>query len=365
MNLRENFRASMSYQPFERVPVWYFAYWAETLERWRQEGLPQNADVAAVTGMDPDWEAGMWDIHGLVQMRTLSPEPAKTLEETEAYRVVRTPLGAVIKDSKAGASIPQHLEHALKPTRESWERFKKFLDPNDRARRPAGWEKAAEALNQRRRVTTFLAGSLYGWPRDWMGVEELSYLGYDDPVLFEDIIAYLTDYFIAINRPVLERAKFDFAYIFEDCCFNTGPLLSPTLYKKYYARHYRRLIEFYHGMGVPFVLLDSDGKVDELIPCWLDSGVDIVFPIEVGTWKANPLALRKRFGKRLRMMGGVDKHVIPHGEAAIRAHLEPFKPLVKEGGFIPLPDHRIPPSCSLEQFKTYVRVFKDVFGCNA
>mgnify|MGYP001795414270 CR=1 FL=1 len=73
------------------------------------------------------------------------------------------------------------------------------------------------------------------------------------------------------------------------------------------------------------------------------------------------MAFRRQYGPRLRMMGGFDKHVIPQGEAAIRAALEPLRPVVEEGGFIPMPDHRIPPDCALEQFRTYVRVFKEVF----
>lgn len=362
MTLRENFRAIMSCERFDRIPVWYFATWDETLERWRREGLPSGTDTAAFTDMDPDWEAGMWDVHGMVVNGAISSASSQVLEENDTHRVVRTPLGSVLAESKIGTSVPHHIEHALKPTRESWNRFKKCLDPRDPARRLDGWESKVAGLNAREHVTTFLAGSLYGWPRDWLGVEELSLLAYDDPALLEEIIDHLTNFFIEINRPALERVRFDFAYIFEDCCFNTGPLISPALYRKYYDKYYRKLIGFYRSMGVPFVLLDSDGKVDDLIPCWLDSGVDIVFPIEVGTWQASPVALRRRFGKRLRMMGGVDKHVIPRGEAAIRAHLEPLTLLVREGGYIPLPDHRIPPDCSLEQFITYVRVFRDVFG---
>ena len=102
-----------------------------------------------------------------------------------------------------------------------------------------------------------------------------------------------------------------------------------------------------------------------MLPCWLESGIDIVFPIEVGVWEADPVELRQRFGRRLRMMGGVDKHVIPQGEKTIRRHLEHRRALVEEGGYIPLPDHRIPPDCSLEAFRTYLRVFKEVFGMEA
>lgn len=151
-------------------------------------------------------------------------------------------------------------------------------------------------------------------------------------------------------------------YFHEDCCFNTGPLISPAMHRAHYDVHYRRMIAAFRAQRVPFMLMDSDGKVDDLLPCWLDSGFDIVFPIEVGTWKANPVELRRRHGKRLRMMGGVDKHVIPRGEAAIRAELEPLRSLVEEGGFIPLPDHRIPPDCSLEQFRTYIRIFKELLA---
>ena len=223
------------------------------------------------------------------------------------------------------------------------------------------WEGMAADLNKSERLTPFCLGSLFGWPREWMGVEQLTYLSFDDPLLFEEIIDYLTEYYIRLFRPVLEKTRFDFAYIFEDCCCKSGPLLSPATYDKHYARYYRRLIDFCHDMGVEFVLLDSDGKVDALLPHWLASGVDIVFPIEVGTWRSDPVVLRRQYGRELRMVGGIDKHVIPKGEAAIREHLEHLKPLAAEGGYLPMPDHRIPPSCSLEEFRTYLRLFQEIF----
>jgi uroporphyrinogen decarboxylase len=364
MNDRERFRAIFDYQPCDRLPAYFFGTWDETRERWRREGIADGMSAADATGMDADWEEGMWDNHGMVTTRPIAPGAWAVLEETDEYRVTKSPTGAVYKEGRKGSSIPQHIKEALEPTRESWERFKTFLNVDDPARYQPGWEVRALELNSRSRVATFMAGSLYGWPRDWMGVEQISYLAYDDPALFEEIIEHMADFFMALHRPILEKTQFDFAYFFEDCCFNTGPLFSPAIYRQFYDRHYRRMIDFYHKMGVPFVMVDSDGKVDELIPCWLESGFDIVFPIEVGTWHADPVRLRRQFGKSLRMFGGVDKHVIPQGEAAIRRHLEPLVELTAEGGYIPIPDHRIPPDCSLDQFRTYVRVFKEMFeGC--
>lgn len=260
MNHRQRFRALMNYEPIDRMPLYYFGTWPETKVRWKQEGLP-HIEVLGSGGpqlpeMDPDWEDGMWSAHGLVNVNPISPHPQEILEETDDYRVVRTPLGAVLKESKGGSSIEHHIEEALQPTRASWERFKSFIDPDTPERRPSDWEENADALNQRETLTPFCVGSLFGWTRNWMGVEQLTYLSYDDPLLYEEIIDYLTEYYITI---------------------------------------------------------------------------------EVGTWQSDPTVMRRQYGKKLRMVGGIDKHVIPQGEAAIRRHLEHLKPLAAEGGGQPLP----------------------------
>jgi hypothetical protein len=62
------------------------------------------------------------------------------------------------------------------------------------------------------------------------------------------------------------------------------------------------------------------------------------------------------------MFGGVDKHMIPKGEEAVRVHLLDLKSVADEGGYIPIPDHRIPPSCSLQDFQNYIRIFREIFS---
>lgn len=370
MNERERFHSLMRYEPVDRLPVYYFGTWPETKVRWRAEGLdvPMMDGGPQLSEMDTDWETSpdgrgdFWNNQGLLEPRSRSPMHEETIAEDADTRTVRTPFGGIVQVGKRGSTIPHIIEPDLKPTREDWRRFRAFLDPVDPGRWQSGWEQRAEWLNRREHVMCCFGGSLFGQARGWLGLEAISYLPYDNPELYEEIINFQTEFYIALNRPLLEKVSFDFAYVFEDCCFNTGPLISPDLYRRFYDRHYRKLITFYHDMGVPLVLIDSDGKVDALLPCWLESGFDIVFPIEVGTWQADAAALRRRYGKRLRMMGGVNKHVIPCGEPAIRAELMRLRETALEGGFIPIPDHRIPPDCSLEQFRVYLRVFKSVFG---
>ena len=107
---------------------------------------------------------------------------------------------------------------------------------------------------------------------------------------------------------------------------------------------------------------DSDGNVDKLVPLWVESGFDIIFPVEVGKWSNSPGEMRRKFGSSLKMLGGIDKHMIVRSEDILRRHLMDMKDEVEKGGYLPIPDHRIPPECSYEQFLTYVRVFEEVFN---
>jgi uroporphyrinogen decarboxylase len=365
MTHRERFNRIFSFQPVDRIPCYFFGSWNETKLRWQKEGfdgeLVFGNEGPQLPGMDPDWEPGMWNIHNLVVTGPLGDIQPKILEENEDRRVVRTSLGEEVVERKDGVSIPHTRVYALEPTASSWKHFKKFLNPYDSKRFPSGWKERAAELNKRDVVTTFMGGSLYGWLRGWMGVENISYIMYDDPELLKEMVEYLADFFMQLMEPVLKVTKFDFVYFFEDCCGSSGPLFSPDIYGTVYDDHYRRMIRFYKDAGVPFALIDSDGWSEKFMPSWLGSGFDIMFPVEVGKWNANPGDLRGKFGRRLCIFGAINKNLIFASEYELKEHLLNLKPCVEEGGFIPIPDHRIPPQVSYRQMLDYIRIFGEVF----
>jgi uroporphyrinogen decarboxylase len=88
--------------------------------------------------------------------------------------------------------------------------------------------------------------------------------------------------------------------------------------------------------------VDCDGKIDALIPTWLENGVNIMFPIEVGTWNASIFPWREMYGRELRGVGGVNKHIFRLEREDIDKEIERIRPLVDLGGCIPCPDHRVP-----------------------
>jgi uroporphyrinogen decarboxylase len=102
--------------------------------------------------------------------------------------------------------------------------------------------------------------------------------------------------------------------------------------------------------------------IDALVPIWLDNGVNTMFPIEVGTWRASIQPWREKYGRQVLGVGGVDKKVFARDHAAIDAEVERLKPLVDLGGYIPCIDHRLPPDAKWENVQYYCERMREAFG---
>jgi uroporphyrinogen decarboxylase len=189
-----------------------------------------------------------------------------------------------------------------------------------------------------------------------MGTENLSYAWYDDPGLCDAMMEFTADFTIETLRPVLDEIAPDYIFINEDMSMKSGPLLSPAMYKQFIYPRMRRLVDFIKGKGVPYVIVDTDGDPDPLIPLLLDAGVDGLWPIERASNDMDPIALRKKYGHALRIWGAVDKRCVAAGKPVIDEHLRTMIPLIEDGGFIPTVDHTVPPDVSLENYLYYTKL---------
>ena len=110
------------------------------------------------------------------------------------------------------------------------------------------------------------------------------------------------------------------------------------------------------------VWVDCDGKIDQLLPLWLAAGVNCMFPIEIGAWKADPIRFRQEYGHDLLMMGGFNKRILAGSLNDIRKETLRLAPLVEEGGFIGFCDHRVPPDVPLKNYLYYLECIREVWG---
>jgi uroporphyrinogen decarboxylase len=108
------------------------------------------------------------------------------------------------------------------------------------------------------------------------------------------------------------------------------------------------------------VAVDCDGKIDELIPTWINNGVNTMFPIEVGTWQADFSRWRSMYGTQIKGVGAVNKKVFSLDYQAVDMEIERLKPIVQSGGFIPCPDHMIPPDAKWENIRYYCDKVRDI-----
>jgi len=386
MNPRERFHAAMHYADRDRSPICDFSFWEETLEVWYDQGLPRSvtrANADEYFGMDPLFSCVL-DAESTALVAPADPSrsvyrgvyvglmPAfeeRVIEDRGETQVVQQADGVRVLRRKRMSTIPRHEGHLLED-RASWrEHYLPRLDPTDPRRYPENWDEcAATWRDETRELPLFLfGGSLYGWIRNWMGLEAVSLAAYDDPAWFEEMVTAVADCVIGVLSRVLETGgRFDGCGLWEDMCYNKGPLLGPEQFRRFLVPHYRRLTDLLHRHGIDVIWVDCDGKIDQLVPLWLDAGVNCMFPIEVGTWGGDAVAFRRQYGKELLMMGGFDKRILARGKDQIEAEVHRLAPLVEEGGFIAFCDHRVPPDVPLENYLHYLRTVRRVWGhgCN-
>lgn len=372
MTNRERVRAILNNQNADRIPLVAFGYWQETLEKWVRQGhitqeqcdgyydnSPADCEIMAKLGFDFNWTAALSGNYGLFpafEEKVLSVEP-------DGAEIIRDHNGLIVRRKADIVSIPSEIGTTL-TDRKAWEEH--YLPRLQLCEERIPQAAIAEVLKRTDPGDNpfgLHCGSLYGFVRDLMGVEQLSYIQVDDEDLYAEIIDTCADLCYRVAERILRAGiRPDYAHFWEDICFKNGPLVNPAVFSERVGPHYRRITDLLKQYGVDIVSLDCDGKIDLLVPIWLENGVNTMFPIEVGTWNGSIGPWREKYGPTIRGVGGMDKRVFAQDKAAVDREIERLKPLVDMGGYIPCPDHRIAPDAEFANVAYYCEQFRKTFG---
>ncbi len=371
MNNREQALKILKYEPYERLPIVHFGFWNETMDKWAEEGHITweeskgwndgnacDTSIGQKLGFDFNWYST------IPFASSLKPSFERRVMRTlpDGSREVMNEDGVVIMEKDDAGSIPTEIEHQLKD-RQSWKELYLPRLQWSPDRIYWDWINAIPAPAERDRPIGLHCGSLWGRIRDIVGLVGLSYLMTDDPDLVDEMIEVTAELCYQGTKTILEKYdQFDFAHFWEDICYKAGPLVNPKFFQDKIGPHYKRITDLVRAHGIQIVSLDCDGKIDKLIPIWFENGVNTMFPIEVGVWNASLTPWREEYGKELRGVGGMNKVVFARDYAAIEAEVERLRPIVELGGFIPCPDHRIPPDAKWENVQYYCERMRKVFG---
>ena len=142
----------------------------------------------------------------------------------------------------------------------------------------------------------------------------------------------------------------------EDLSYNNGPMLSQAQFEEFLAPYYRRVIPALRKLGV-IPLVDSDGDIFKPAAWFEAAGIDGILPLERQAG-VDIAQLRAAYPK-MKFIGHFDKMIMNKGEVALRAEFERLLPVAQRGGFLISCDHQTPPGVSLEDYRLYLRLFRE------
>ena len=354
---RERFNRQMSFQPVDRSFNMEFGYWDENYSQW---------PMFVENGITNEGQANQFFSFDRIETVWLNawmepPFPHKEIGRRGDKIIIQNSDGLTAEVmAKQHSTIPHFTDSAIK-TPDDWAQVKAERFRIDGPERKLDVDRLMQEHPPTRDYPLGVyCGSMVGRIRDMLTFEGICYAWADYPEMLEDMVETGCQLVESQLDQVLGKIDFDYASGWEDICFNYGPILPPTFFKEVVAPRYKRICKKLHAHGIDLWYTDCDGDVRPLLPIFLESGINCLFPYEVNSC-AHPGELLDAY-PNLRIMGGVDKMKMIEGPEAIKSYLESLVPYVKRGGFIPFCDHRCPPDVTQENYLYYLDLKEKLFG---
>lgn len=321
MTNRARFLDTLNFRlPTDHLPLLEWAsWWDKTIHRWQGEGLPATLDWDEIREhLGLDFQRQFW----------ISPR---------------------------GDGFPP-MPHGMGPVTDaaSYETLRPYLFPEDAVARIRDRLLTLKGMQERGEAVVWLTLEGFFWfPRTLFGIENHLYAFYDEPELMHRMNRDLAAFHLRVLEEVRAVLSPDFMTFAEDMSYNNGPMLSKEQFDTFLLPYYRQVVPAVEAMGT-LPMVDTDGRVDPMIPWLKDAGIRGVLPLEAQS--GVDVAVIRANHPDFRLIGGFDKTVMHLGEAAMRAEFERLLPVMRTGGFIPSVDHQTPPAVSLEDYRLYVRL---------
>lgn len=163
--------------------------------------------------------------------------------------------------------------------------------------------------------------------------------------LLDKILGYKMEYWELVLCEL--GSLVDMAAECDDVATQERLMISPKLYRSMLKPLHKELFSFIRkcANGQIYIWLHSCGAIRELIPDFIELGIDALNPVQVSAAGMDTKQLKKEFGKDITFWGGgVDtQHVLPHGtpkevKDEVKRRIEELAP---GGGFVFATVHNI------------------------
>lgn len=167
----------------------------------------------------------------------------------------------------------------------------------------------------------------------------------ENPAVAQTLIERIVAYYLDHNTRVFEAAG-DLLHIFmmgDDFGTQQGPMMSLAMWRRYFRPGFASFIALAHRYGLR-VMHHTCGSVVDLIPDFIECGLDILQSLQPRAVGMDLARLRREYGRHLCFHGGIDiQGVLPHGTPHdVREHVRQQREAAGDaGGYILCTAHNI------------------------
>ena len=294
--------------------------------------------------------------------------PEEIIEETEETKLVRNGNGALLRIWKHKSGTPEHVAFEVKD-RIGWEDKIRPLVTDKKLYEKRIWGKPGFDYDKMRKRAKDQNKFFV-----WIGVLawecSISVCGHEhflmgmalDPDWVKDMCETYANVTVDLMRLLFKKeGPPDGLYIGEDMGLKGRPFISPKMYKEIVWPAHKKICDYAHNeLGIP-VIMHSCGYVEPLIPGIIEAGVNCLQGME---FKAgmDALKLKKEFGDRLVLFGGLDVRVLETNDnLQICNYLkDKLLKLKVNGGYMVHSDHSIPNTVNYETYKNFVETCREL-----
>jgi Uroporphyrinogen decarboxylase (URO-D) len=374
MTPRQRFIETLTFGTPDRIPFVPGGPRESTLAAWHTQGLPKDVawfgHLLEVLGIDPAPMQTKARVDLGVDFRMIPQFEEKVLERRDGHLVVQDWKGNICEISdaydltylrEAKDFVTRRWIRCPVETRDQWAEMAARYDVNAPGRFPRDFAERCHRLADRDYVLTVAFPGPFWQMREWCSFEPLCVMMIESPEWVDAMAAAWTEFVSTVLERILAHIVPDIIHISEDMAYKEHAMISPAMVRRFCSPAYDRWTAQARAAGVPLVDVDSDGFIGELIPIWIDSGVNVCDPMEVAA--GNDLAaLRREHGRQMAFRGGIDKRAMAAGGEVIRRELARVAPVIRDGGYLPSCDHGVPADVSWPAFVDYSRRLAELTG---
>ncbi|KLU59511.1 methylcobalamin:coenzyme M methyltransferase [Peptococcaceae bacterium CEB3] len=246
-----------------------------------------------------------------------------------------------------------YIEKGLLVSEESLKLFDQFLpDPNH----PGRYDRVAEWLDKYRGDYAVFARIRLGAAStiESMGLEEFSYAQVDNPELINEIHRRFSEWSAAVVDH-LNDMDFDFFWANDDLAGNTGPFMSPKVFRELLLPNMKIVAE---RIKKPWIF-HSDGNLFPIMEDLLSLGMTAIHPIQPSAMDIGKM--KKEYGGRVAILGNIDlDYTLPLGseeevEAEVRDRIKTAGP---GGGYLIASANSLTDYCKVENVLAMSKAIK-------